>query len=129
MTYFRKPIDLATTNWNVNGTLNAKIIVALSLPESFLWIRPTQQFKASTALTLIPNQNTCLKSIAAATCFETKILNTSHHSYYGRRSSNKKQAISAFKIIVNQAFVTCYLAKSGWKISVNVNNYKTKLTE
>ena len=41
----------------------------------------------------------------------------------------KKQTISAFKIIVNQAFVTCYFAKSVWKISVNVNNYKTKLTE
>ena len=41
----------------------------------------------------------------------------------------KKQTISAFKIIVNQAFVTCYLAKSVWKISANVNNYKTKLTE
>ena len=41
----------------------------------------------------------------------------------------KKQTISAFKIIVNQAFVTCYVAKSVWKISANVNNYKTKLTE
>ena len=41
----------------------------------------------------------------------------------------KKQTISAFKIIVNQAFVTCYLAKSVWKMSVNVNNYKTKLAE
>ena len=49
MTYFRKPIDLAAMNGNLNGTLNAKIIVALSLPESFLRIRPTQQFKASTA--------------------------------------------------------------------------------
>jgi len=63
MTYFRKPIDLATMNWNLNGTLNAEIIVALSLPENFLWIRPTQQVKASTALTLIPNQNTCLNNL------------------------------------------------------------------
>ena len=70
-----------------------------------------------------------LKSIAAATCLQTKILNTSYHNYYGWRSSNKKQTISAFKIIVNQAFVTCYLAKSVWKILANVNNYKTKLTE
>ena len=106
MTYFRKPIDLATTNWNVNGTLNAKIIVALSLPESFLWIRPTQQF--------VSKQKYWTHHIAVI--MEEGVL-------------TKKQTISAFKIIVNQAFVTCYLAKSVWKISVNVNNYKTKLTE
>ena len=47
MTYVRKPIDLTTMNWNLNGTLNAKIIVALSLPENFLQIRPTQQFKGA----------------------------------------------------------------------------------
>ena len=46
MTNFRKPIDLTTMNWNLDGTLNAKIIVALYLPENFLRIRPTQQFKA-----------------------------------------------------------------------------------
>ena len=138
MIYFRKPSDLATMNWNLNGTLNAKIIMALSLPESFLRIRPTQQFKASTALTLIPNQNTCLNNLVkgneifslldkiycCCNLFENKlILNTSYHS------SNKKQTISAFKIIVNQAFVTCYLAESIWKMSANVNNCKTKLTE
>ena len=144
MTYFRKPSDLATMNWNLNGTLNAKIIVALSLPESFLWIRPTQQFKASTALTLIPNQNTWLNNLVkgneifslldkiycCCNLFENKlILNTSYHSYHGWRSSDKKQTISAFKIIVNQAFVTCYLAESIWKMAANVNNCKTKLTE
>ena len=41
----------------------------------------------------------------------------------------KKQTISAFKIIVNQAFVTGYLAESIWKMSANVNNCHTKLTE
>ena len=114
MTNFRKPIDLTTMNWNLNGKLNAKIIVALSLRSQ----RETKYFLY------------WLKSFAAATCFKTKILKTTHHNYYGWRSSNKKkQTISAFKIIVNQAFVTCYLAKSIWKISANVNNYKTKLTE
>ena len=38
-----------------------------------------------------------LKSIAAAARFKTKILNTSHHSYYGWRGFNKKQTISAYK--------------------------------
>ena len=143
MTYFRKPIDLATMNWNLNGTLNAKIIVALSLPESFLRIRPTQQLKASTALTLIPNQNTCFNnlvkgneifsSLAKIYCccnlFANKNIEHIISQLLWWRSSNKKQTISAFKIIVNQAFVTCYLAKSVWKISANVNNYKAKLTE
>ena len=39
----------------------------------------------------------------------------------------KKQTISAFKIIVNQAFVTWL--NQFEKYQLNVNNYKTKLTE
>ena len=38
-----------------------------------------------------------LKCVAAATCLKTKILNTSHHSYYAWRGFNKKQTISAYK--------------------------------
>ena len=37
--------------------------MALSLRESFLRIRPTQQFKASTAWTVIPNKNACFNNL------------------------------------------------------------------